>query len=119
MEERLREKMIQIAAISAAASASAGETLEEKVRLAMRSTKDHYLLPGEDGAQFKAACVALLMSESGLSEEDKGRVVVEHKALSHLAFVLEAAKRGVCVPAVEDDAVPDEPIGLMGIWRGL
>jgi hypothetical protein len=82
----------------------------------MAATKNFHLLPGDEGAQFKAACAGVLATD--ISDEDKERLTAEHKFLSHMSFVMEGSKRGTPVP-IDWDSAPKDPIGLMAIWKEL
>lgn len=101
--------LIAINEIESDISGLTGEAVEERLRAAMKSAQNHWLVTNED-AQFQAAVSAVLLNAD---DEEKERI---EGALSVLRG-LSAAFSGVpvdIVPLLEN--APKNPIGLKKLW---
>ena len=100
IDEEEQRSMEALVASFASQDAWRATTLEGKFRAAATAVKQDatilmFTAQLSEPAQFRAACLAVLVS--GVSEDDKARVITEHKALSEFSFVLEGAARGIPV----------------------
>lgn len=99
--------------------------LEDKIRAAMRATKNHWLLGqlGKNEGKEMRAAVAGVVLALGMEHEDSKRIIAEHQALVRVGAMLEAIQRGVRVDVEstlgDDEALPENPVGLLAIWKSL
>lgn len=109
----MNDAMLMIAATEAKARIDGKEfaTVEEKLKEAMRATKDHWGVTDEQ-TQFKAAIAAVLMSKP--SAEDEQRIKEELEVLK----LLGAATQGI---PVDFSAMvpPEKPLGLNKLWNDV
>ena len=111
---------------SAVARLPAETPLEDKLKAAMKITKDHWLLvqmgPNQ-GRQMRAAIAGVVL-HLGMEHPDSKRIIAEHQALVKAGSVLEALQRGVRVDLEamaeeQENEEKFEPIGLLTIWKSL
>ena len=102
------DTMVSIAAMSAQAAAEKGDTLEDKLRAAMRETMNFWMTTDED-VRFRGAVGAVLLC---CSEEEKTRLEEELMALRSLS----AMTAGVPVDPSRLK-VPENPIRLLKLWK--
>lgn len=101
-------------------------SIEDRLRAAMKVTKNHWMLTQlgkNEGRELRAAVAGVLL-HLGMEHPDSKRIIAEHNALAKAGAVLEALQRGVPVDmtAVVDQAEADaafEHIGLLAIWKSL
>lgn len=86
-------------------------TVEEKLKEAMRATKDHWGVTDEQ-MQFKAAIAAVLLDKP--SPEDKARIEEELNVLK----MLGAAMQGIPVD-FSQMVPPEKPLGLNKLWQDV
>ena len=107
-----------IAMQEARAAIKESDGLEDRLRAAMRMTRQHWLATKEDD-QFKAAIGAVLLSY-GEGSPERERIAWEARQLGKISAIQHAAMAGVAVQL--DDLTFDvgeyEPIGLLAMWRG-
>lgn len=101
---------IQIAAIEAKNAAENGETLEDKLKLAMKAMDNHWIVPNKDD-QFRAALAGVMSIVDG---EDRDRLNAEILQLK----TLNAALGGVPVDLSSMEKL-ENPIGLIGMWNEI
>jgi hypothetical protein len=98
-------------AITEAEAVARGETtLEGQLRVAMDTTKDHWLIT-DDYGRFQAAVGAVLLLSG---DKDKERII---KEMRHLR-IFSAMISGVPVDFAGVEKL-ENPIGLMKMWRGV
>ena len=100
--------------------------LEDKLRAAMKATKDHWLLVqmGKSEGREMRAAIAGLVLHLGMEHPDAKRLIAEHKSLAKVGSVIEALQRGVHVDleAMAEEQEQEEkfePIGILAIWKSL
>ena len=100
--------------------------LEDKIRAAMKVTKDHWLLVQmgkSEGREMRAAVTGVVL-HLGMDHPDSKRIIAEHQNLSKMSHVIEALQRGVRVDleGMAEEAEHEEkfePVGLLAIWKSL
>lgn len=101
-------------------------SIEDRLRAAMKVTKNHWMLTQlgkNEGRELRAAVAGVLL-HLGMEHADSKRIIAEHQALAKSGAVLEALLRGVPVDwdALIDQTEADakfEPVGLLAIWKSL
>ena len=95
-------------------------TLEDRLRTAMRSVHNNWLIGGDHGdpgRQLRVACAAVCL-EVGLESPEGQRVAKEHKSLAIVGQMLELAQMGVPMNMGDImDTLPEEPLGLLKLWH--
>ncbi len=101
-------------------------SLEDKIRAAMKCTKNHWMLSqmGKNEGRELRAAVAGVVLHLGMEHPDSKRIIAEYQALAKSGAVLEALQRGVpvdwnAVLAQAEDDAKIEPVGLLTIWKSL
>ena len=84
----------------------AANSLLDRVRIAFKVAKNHWMITDED-EQFRGACGAILHHSMG---DDKERIEAEMRQLRAIAALMSGAQ-------VEIPESTHEPIGLVRIWR--
>jgi hypothetical protein len=124
MGEDNLDAIAMIEAKSAVLALGPEATIEDKLRAAMKVTRNHWLLeqmrPSE-GRDLRAAVGGVLMA-LGPDHPDYERLGAEHRTLARLSQALEAAQRGIHVDIAamaeqEDVANKPEPIGILRLWK--
>lgn len=108
------DEQLKLVALMEVGAVRLGETLGDRLRIAMDAFHEHWMVVGEP-LEFRAACLCVMMS--GVSDEDRARVAAEYR-------VVAAMLRGprVKIPDGEDAfaavraAVPN-PVGLLQVWQ--
>lgn len=97
----------------------ADDSLEDQLRASPRATKDHWLVTNE-GERFKAA-VGAVMSFHGPESDAFKRLAWEVRQLDKISAMQQAALAGLSVDvgSLDFELGEYEPIGLLGMWRGL
>ena len=94
-----------------------GGGLEDKLRVAMKATKHHWMCTDEE-RQLKSACAAVMLLY-GTGSREYARIAQEIAQLGKLSAMINASKVGLTVGidglAPTDDTL--EPIGLLKLWR--
>ena len=101
---------LQIALMDAKRVAEGADTLEDKLIAAMNETRNHWMVTDED-KQFRAAVGAVMLL---VDDDTRYQIELEMKTLNALSAMIS----GVPVD-IENIETPDEPIGLMKIWKEL
>lgn len=98
----------------------AGGGLEDRLRAAMKATKNHWMCTDEE-KQLKSACAAVML-HYGQGSEECERIAQEVKQLGKLAALINASRAGLSV-GVEGlaEGVDDKraPVGLLKLWREI
>lgn len=102
-------------AITQARAAAEGDDrdVEDRLRAAMKATRNHWMCRDED-AQFRSACAGVLLV---LDEDDpdRTRIRLEMETLRNLSLLIEGAPLDV-ERAFPDTVDPEGFIGLMQLW---
>ena len=89
----------------------------EKLKVAMRLTKNHWLVTDPD-VQFRGAIGGVMMHYGKESEEFK-RLEWELQQLRRLEITINAAKEGLSTSFNIADDNQFSPIGLLKLWREI
>lgn len=100
-----------IAVTQAESAAKGKESLVDRLKAAMRATKDHWLLTDEDG-RFRAAIGGVLLISD---EETQERIKKELLILRTLSAAIE----GIPVNMGALQLEPGDAIGLMKLWKEI
>ncbi len=109
--------MIAITEIKSHLADETGD-LPDLLRVAMRLTRDHWLLANEE-AQFRAAVSAVMLHYGEVSEEYK-RLNWEIENLKRFQAAITAAQVGVLVDfsgVLSDNESGYQPVGLLELWH--
>lgn len=98
----------------------AKETLEERLREAMRLVQDHWMATAEDD-RLKAA-IGCVMDLYGQGSNEWERLEWEFRQLARLSTALQAAQLGMgidpySIEGMAEEMQQREPLGLMKMWR--
>lgn len=97
--------------IAEAKSAAEGkDTLEDKLTAAMNSARNHWMVLDED-KQFRGAVGAVMLL---VDDETRERIEIEMKTLNAMSAMIS----GVPID-IERVEVPEDPIGLLKMWKDL
>lgn len=93
-------------------------TLEGKLRAAMRTMRDHWMVTNEE-EQFRCAVAAVMTL---VDDDERARLEREMRALNAIGAAITAASSGVRVDiagtiAEHSNEGQEPPIGLLNIWR--
>ena len=94
----------------AKSAAESKDTLEEKLTAAMNAARNHWMVLDED-KQFRGAIGAVMLL---VDNETRERIELEMKSLNALSAMLS----GVPID-IERVEVPEDPIGLLKMWKDL
>ena len=104
------ELNVAIAEVRAMISGHAGESLQDRMKAAMRKVQGHWLITDEDGQMLVAVGVVLMDA----TPDETEKIEAEVRVLK----ALNAAISGIPVDfgAVLNEANIEDPVGINGIW---
>lgn len=89
--------------------------IEEKLLIAMRHTRNHWLLREEEG-RFKAA-VGAVMTHYGEESAEFAQLAEETRRINLMNEFLRAVQAGLNVSLPEDMDMNFVPVGLVNLWQ--
>ena len=105
-----------IAATEAQHACENEPNIDERIRKAMRATKDHYLLTGEVH-RIQAACAGAAMASKDKTEKD--HIIASCRSLVDLNNMLAAAIAGVPVAFEEIPEPKPNMLPIMALWQEI
>jgi hypothetical protein len=90
----------------------------EKLKAAMKATRNHWMATNED-EQFKAAVIAVML-HYGEGTDEYNRLKWELENLKRFSAALSAAQAGISVDftsVVQEEEKANKPIGLLKLWK--
>lgn len=100
--------IVALEARQAVEALPAGTSLEDRLRAAMKASRDHWMATDE-GDQLMGACEAVYGLASSTERE---RIEADLRVMSSLSALMS----GVPV-AIDQIDVPENPLGIRRLWR--
>jgi hypothetical protein len=110
-----QETMIMLVSVEAMAHINPEDSLEDRLRSAMRASVGHWAATDEQ--MQLAGAVAAVLTHKACSEDDKERLTAEVKVLQALASLQSGIPVDMAAVMERYQVSNHEPIGLSALWR--
>lgn len=109
----MNDAVISICAMEAREACKGEPDLMERIRKAMKSARNHWMVTNPS-QQFRAAVAAAILESSG---DERARIERSVKALNQLGAMLQALQASVPVDIEAMEKPADDTIPLTKMWN--